>query len=187
MVGSVLADIIGAVRFWVVLLLMAPIAYYIGNQVYEAGDGWIKILGQEDFSKKVVAVIGLAIGLPVATLFGSQIQSFLYVQLPSGMWLLPFVGIGMLGILWMVNDVGDMNLMDGRTSTRVLIAGCLSLILTPFLVQHIASTYDLGLLWRQTVIQPLMDGIVNPIKENLLLIILGGAVCLYGYYQYRTD
>jgi hypothetical protein len=187
MIESFLSKVIGAVRFWVVLLLMAPVAYYVGNQVYEAGDGWIKILGQEGFSKKVVAVIGLAIGLPIATLFGSQIQSFLYSKLPSGIWLLSFIGIGLLGILWMVNDAANLNLRDGRTSTQILIAGSVFLIITPFVIQHITSTYNLGQLWRTVVIQPIMQKIVTPLIANIYLILLGAVVCLYGYYQYRTD
>jgi hypothetical protein len=183
----VVFQIMEAAKFWAVLLLMAPIAYILSNRLYEAGDGWIKIIGQEGFSKKVIAVIGLAIGLPLMTVFGSQIQDILYNHLPTGMWLLPYIGIGMLGVLWMVNDAANMNMRDGQRSTRLLIVASLFLIVIPFIIQHITSTYDLGLLWQETVVQPIVDGIITPIKKNSGLILLGGAVCLYAYFRYQRD
>jgi len=146
MIEPLITDLIGFVRYWAVLLLMAPIAYVISKQVYEAGNGWIKILGSDDFAKKVIAVVALAIALPLATIFAGQIQDVLHAVLPSGIWILPYFGVGLLGLLWMVNDVANMNLRDGNTSTRLLIAISLLLIITPFTVQYITTTYDLGQL-----------------------------------------
>ena len=185
--SSVLAEITGALQFGVALLLMAPIGYYLSNQVYEAGDGWIKIVGQREFSEKIIAVIVLAIGLPVTAFFASQIQSFLYQHLPSGIWLLPFIGLGLLGILWLVNDAANMDLRDGRTRSQILIGGCFLLIITPFLIQYAASTVDPNVLWHEIVVQPIMNGLVNPIRRYFSVILLVLVVSVYGYYRYTTS
>lgn len=103
------------------------------------------------------------------------------------MMLLPLIGIGILGILLVVNDAANMNLRDGRRSTRVLLTGSAVLIITPFLIQYIKSTYDLGNLWRVLVVQPIMQNIVTPIIDNIVLIMAVAAVVLYGYYRYRTN
>jgi len=187
MIEPLITDLIGFVRYWAVLLLMAPIAYVIGKQVYEAGNGWIKILGSDDFAKKLIAVVALAIALPLATIFAGQIQDVLHTHLPSGMWLLPYFGVGLLGLLWMVNDIANMNLRDGNTSTRLLIATSLLLIITPVIVRKITATYDLGRIWQQIVVQPFMQNIVVPIRTNLPLIVLIAVITGYGYSQYRSD
>jgi len=186
MIGALLTDLIGAIRFWVVLLIMAPVAYLLGKYIYKTGDGWIKILGQEDFAKKAIAVIAVAVGLPLATVFAGRIRSFLLAQMPTGMWLLPFIGIGLFGVLWMVNDAANMNLLDGQRSTHLILSASFLFIVTPFAIQHITSTYDLGLLWQTTIVQPIMNGVVAPIRSNIHVIVLGLVLTGYVYYRYQT-
>lgn len=172
-----LEGIIQTVRFllrqWVALLLTAVVIYALGKRLYQSGDGWFSLPGDDQFDPKKFVFLFLLVALPLFQILGTAIKQTLISFIPSGIWLSSFAGIAILGVWWMMNDEGEMNTADGKPFTYAVLGVGGLLFLLPFLTLYVIPAIEFSSLWTNFVVEPVSNN-----WEWLMLIGLLGLLWL---------
>lgn len=155
MLNGIVSTLVSLLKQWVVLLLTAVVLYALGKRLYQAGDGWFSLPGDSTFDPKKLVFLFLLVALPVIQLADAAIQRTLLSALPSGIWLSPFAGVAILGVWWMMNDEGEMNVNDGELFTYAVLGTGGLLLILPFLANYALPAIDLGSLLTTFVVQPI--------------------------------
>lgn len=173
MLNGIIQTLISLVKQWIALLLTAVVIYALGRRLYQAGDGWFSLPGDTTFDPKKLVFLFLLVALPLIQLADTAIQQTLVSFLPTGIWLTPFAGVAILGVWWMMNDEGEMNLNDGEPFTHAVLGVGGLLIILPVLTNYVLPTIEFGSLWTTFVVQPLSES-----WEWLILVGLAGLYLL---------